>query len=101
MWWEMVGWLSSKAAGKSQMQTGGVERLRTPTICSRVGSASAFSTSTDASTRAGGTVIDGGQQTPLTRSGRVAIIIDSLAIPLTVVYGFASIPSTTVNSRRE
>src|SRR5438105_11015757 len=104
MWWEMVGWLSSKAAVKSQMQTGRLERLRTPTIWSRVGSASAFSTSTDASTLAGGTVIDGGQQTPLTRStrstrsGSVAFIIDSLPVPLTVVYGFARIPSTTINS---
>src|SRR5881392_3053921 len=96
----MVGWLSSKAAVKSQMQTGRVERLSTPTICSRVGSASAFSTSTDASTLAGGTVIEGGQQTPFTRSGRVAFIVDSLAVPLTVVYGFATIPSTTINSLR-
>src|SRR5438067_11349489 len=100
MWWEMVGWLRSKAAVKSQMQTGRVERLRTATICSRVGSASAFSTSTDASTFADGTVIEGGQQTPLTRSGRVAFIVDSLAVPLTVVYGFATIPSTTINSLR-
>src|SRR5438093_11176881 len=100
MWWEMVGWLSSKAAVKSQMQTGRVQRMRTATICSPVGSASAFSTSTDASTLAGGTVIEGGQQTPFTRSGRVAFIVDSLAVPLTVVYGFATIPSTSINSLR-
>src|SRR2546428_14195223 len=100
MWWEMVGWLSSKAAVKSQMQTGRVERLRTATICSRVGSASAFSTSTDASTFAGGTVIEGGEQTPLTRSGRGAVIIDSLAGPLTGVYGVSTHPSTTDHSLR-
>src|SRR5947208_13840476 len=100
MWCEMVGWLSSKAAVKSQIQTGRVERLRTATICSRVGSASAFSTSTDASTFAGGTMIEGGQQTPLTRAGRVAFIADSLAVPLTVVSWLATIPSTTINSLR-
>src|SRR3989442_12655131 len=98
MWWEMVGWLSSKAAVKSQMQTGRVERLSTPTICSRVGSARAFSTSTDASTLAGGTVIEGGQQTPLTRSGRVAFIVNSLFIPFTSVYGVSNIPTVTVNA---
>src|SRR5207249_9886426 len=100
MWWEVVGLLSSKAAVKSQMQPGRVERWSTPTICSRVGSARAFSTPTDASTLAGGTVIEGGQQTPLTRSGRVAFMANSLAVPLTVVYGFATIPSITINSLR-
>src|SRR6266478_293626 len=97
----MVGWLRSKAAVKSQMQTGCDERLSAPIICSRVGSASAFKTSTEASTLATESGIEGGQQTPLTRSGSAVFTRLSVSTPLTVVYGFASIPSTDINLSRE
>jgi hypothetical protein len=43
--------------------------LSIPTIWSRVGSASAFRTSTESSTMAGLKGSEGGEHTPLTRSG--------------------------------
>ena len=41
-WWLTVGWLSSKAAVKSQTHTGSAAALSMWTICTRVGSASAL-----------------------------------------------------------
>ncbi len=45
MWCEMVDWLNPKAAVKSQTQIAASELDRHATILSRVGSASAFSSS--------------------------------------------------------
>src|ERR1700704_1219388 len=93
----MVGWLSSNAAVKSQIQTGCMERFKMPTICRRVGSASALSTSTDWSTRARAIGIAGGELTPLTRPPTAAFTDCMLAVPLTTVYVFASIRSIGVD----
>src|ERR1700736_3386207 len=93
----MVGWLRSNAAVKSQMQTGSAERFRMPSICRRVGSASAFSTATDLSTLDSAIGIAGGELTPLTRSCATAFTNCSLSVPLTTVYAFARIPSIDVD----
>src|SRR3989442_9785277 len=92
MWCEMVGCEKLKAAVKSQMQTGCCARFSIPIICKRVGSASAFSTSTVRSTRPAESGMGGGEQTPFARSGTAKTFIDmSVADPLTNVYRYANL----------
>src|SRR5438105_1498045 len=79
------------------MQSGCAERFSTPIICSRVGSARALSSSTEASTLVRGSGMDGGEHTPLTRSGSVDFIPAVYQTPLTFVYASATIPSTNVD----
>src|SRR5207237_51764 len=63
MWWEMVGWLRSRAAVKSQMQTGPRAFQSAASIVRRVGSPSAFKSS-DVDSAQPGSTSGSPQQTP-------------------------------------
>src|SRR5438874_12026802 len=63
----MVGWVRSKAAVKSQMQTGSLAARRAASMAKRVGSAIALSTAARRLAQAGSTFIGSSQQVPRSR----------------------------------